>query len=116
LAPNVFSTAEELVTAEYSNLVDPDVIYKTPPGYKNFRGLFEPAIDNIQKCRQALGDKGIDWELNGIRTSISNTLDARLADNAPYIVDGVNEKLAETGFSWVRFLLLFCFPPSIPTY
>lgn len=117
LAPNVLSTAEELVTSRYSNAVDPDVLYKTPSGFDNFRGVFEPAIDNIQECRQALGDKGIDWELNGIRTSIANTLDARIADQAAFIIIGVNEKHHETGFSWVRFLLLlFCFPPSMTTY
>lgn len=60
-------------------------------------------MDNIQKCRRILVNVNIDEGLGGVRQSMAYITDARIADQAPFMIGQLNKLLEESGYNWVRF-------------
>lgn len=102
LRPNLNKTAQELYDLFYDQKIDPERLYgKARSEARDFRTLIGPVVDNIQKCRQILINVDIDEELGGVRQSMAYMTDARIADQAPFMIDQLNDLLKENGNNWV---------------
>ncbi|PYI03569.1 hypothetical protein BO78DRAFT_451622 [Aspergillus sclerotiicarbonarius CBS 121057] len=112
LTPDVISTAEQLATggeaktpSRYPNTSDPSKMFKKFKGKVGitYSELMRAVVDTIQKSRASLETlKGVDieTELKSARQALTLTHRARVADNAKYIIQGVNAYLKEQRQTW----------------
>lgn len=102
LLPNVANTAQELSNLRYNQYIEPGKLIAGLPTVVTFEGLFKPVVDNIQKSRQIVGGLDIDDELGGVREALTNVHEMRIADQALFTIQSVNQLLANYGYDWVR--------------
>lgn len=112
LDPDCLNTADELANggtagtpSRYTNTVEPSKLFPNrwiPGDSPSFSDIFGAVVDNIQACRQKINDGSLDDLLDNSRRAIVSVLDAREADQAAKVLQGVNAELSKLGCSWVR--------------
>ena len=113
LTPDVVSTANELATrgvaktsTRYTNTYKTSKLCETLKDKPTvtYSELLGAIVNSIQKCRAKVATMSgidIDRELSGARRALTITHQARLADNAGYIIKGVNNILGKMSATWV---------------